>query len=118
MNRPTKTESSIPVSRPSRRSFVKSFSLAAGSAFPAIVPSSVFGAAAPSNRVNLAAFGVGGRGTADTDAVNTHPDARFLAVCDCYESAGWRRNRNGTSCMAATTSRCTAILGSPAKDRH
>jgi len=86
MNRPTKTESSIPVSRPSRRSFVKSFSLAAGSAFPAIVPSSVFGAAAPSNRVNLAAFGVGGRGTADTDAVNTHPDARFLAVCDCYES--------------------------------
>jgi len=57
-----------------------------GSVAPAIVPSSVFGAAAPSNRVHLAAFGVGGRGTADTSGINAHPDARFLAVCDCYES--------------------------------
>ncbi len=77
-------ETSAPGS--SRRSFVKGFSLAAGGVFPAIVPSSVLGANAPSNRVNLAAFGVGGRGTADTDAVNAHPDARFVAVCDCYES--------------------------------
>ncbi len=51
-----------------------------------IVPSSVFGANAPSNRVNLAALGVGGRGTADTNAFNQLPDARFLAVCDCYRS--------------------------------
>ena len=69
-----------------RRSFLKSASLAAGGLFPAIVPASVFGANAPSNRVHLAAFGVGGRGTADTDMINQHPDARFLAVCDCYES--------------------------------
>ncbi len=66
----------------SRRDFLKVL----GSVAPAIVPSSVFGAAAPSNRVNLAAFGVGGRGTADTSGINAHPDARFLAVCDCYES--------------------------------
>jgi predicted dehydrogenase len=51
-----------------------------------IVPSSVFGANAPSNRVNVAAFGVGGRGTADTGAICQLPDARFVAVCDCYES--------------------------------
>ena len=86
MNRLMKADPGISASQPSRRSFVKSVSLAAGSVFPAIVPASVFGASAPSNRVNLAAFGVGGRGTADTDAVNTHPDARFVAVCDSYES--------------------------------
>jgi len=50
-----------------------------------IVPSSVFGAHAPSNRVNLAAFGVGGRGTVDTGSINQLPDVRFLAVCDCYQ---------------------------------
>jgi hypothetical protein len=66
----------------SRRDFLK----VAGAVAPAIVPSSVFGATAPSNRVHLAAFGVGGRGTADTDGINAHPNARFLAVCDCYES--------------------------------
>jgi hypothetical protein len=67
----------------SRRNFMKA---TAGGLFPAIVPASVFGANAPSNRVNLAAFGVGNRGTADTDMINQHPDARFVAVCDCYES--------------------------------
>jgi predicted dehydrogenase len=67
-----------------RRSFLRNASAAI--AAPLIVPSTVFGAQAPSNRVNLAAFGVGGRGTADTTAVNGHPDARFVAVCDCYEN--------------------------------
>jgi len=66
-----------------RRSFFRNASAAI--AAPLIVPSTVFGAQAPSNRVNLAAFGVGGRGTADTTAINGHPDARFVAVCDCYE---------------------------------
>ncbi len=55
-------------------------------AAPLIVPSSVRGASAPSNRVNLAAFGVGGRGSYDTTAIQAHPDARFVAVCDCYQS--------------------------------
>ncbi len=68
-----------------RRSFLRGASAALVGA-PMIVPSSVFGANAPSNRVNLAAFGVGGRGTADTTAFNQLPDARFLAVCDCYQS--------------------------------
>jgi predicted dehydrogenase len=59
--------------------------------FPAIVPASVFGAQAPSNRVNLAAFGVGGRGTADTGAIRKHPAARFVAVCDGYQSRAERK---------------------------
>jgi predicted dehydrogenase len=68
----------------SRREFLRKVSAAI--AAPAIVPSSVFGAQAPGNRVNLAAIGVGGRGTYDTNAINRFPDARFLAVCDCYRS--------------------------------
>ena len=75
----------------SRRGFLKHASAAL--AAPAIVPSSVFGAHAPSNRVHLAAFGVGGRGTADTDGINTHPDARFLAVCDCYAARREEKRR-------------------------
>ena len=45
-----------------RRSFLK-MSAALGAA-PWIVPSSVFGANAPSNRVNVAHLGVGGRASA------------------------------------------------------
>jgi predicted dehydrogenase len=69
-------------SQTSRRTFLGTAAAILGA--PTIVPASVFGAHAPSNRVNLAAFGVGGRGTADTNGINEHPDARFLAVCDCY----------------------------------
>jgi predicted dehydrogenase len=74
----------------SRRAFAKRASLAGGIAFPAIVPSSVFGANAPSERVNLAAFGVGGRGTAVNGAFARFPDARYVAVCDAYAT---RRER-------------------------
>ena len=74
----------------SRRTFVKQASLAGSVAFPTIVPSSVFGADAPSERVNLAAFGVGGRGTAVNGAFARFPDARYVAVCDAY---GSRRER-------------------------
>ena len=76
---------------PTRRAFLQHASAAAALAAPAIVPSSVFGAKAPSNRVHLAAFGVGGRGTHVTRRMNEHPDARFLAVCDCYESRREKR---------------------------
>ena len=71
----------------SRRSFLKA------AAAPMIVPASVFGANAPSNRVQLAAFGVGGRGSADTNGINAHPDARFVAVCDCYEDRRERKRQ-------------------------
>ena len=74
----------------SRRSFVRQASLTGSLAFPTIVPSSVFGANAPSERVNLAAFGVGGRGTAVNGAFARFPDGRYVAVCDAYRS---RRER-------------------------
>ena len=68
-----------------RRSFLKA------AAIPAIVPSTVFGKRAPSNKVHLAAFGVGGRGSHVTMRMREHPDAQFLAVCDCYEARREKR---------------------------
>ena len=64
-----------------RRTFLKSVTAAA---VPMIVPSSVLGANAPSNRVTLAAIGIGGRGTSVNlnEIAARYKDAQYLAVCD------------------------------------
>jgi predicted dehydrogenase len=51
--------------------------------FPAIVPASVFGASAPSNRINVGAIGTGriSRGH-DLPGLWKHATARIMAVCD------------------------------------
>ena len=49
-----------------RRQFTSTAALAAVSA--AIVPSSVFGAQAPSNKLNIAAIGIGGMGASNLKA--------------------------------------------------
>ncbi len=51
--------------------------------FPTIVPASVFGKNAPSNRLNIAAIGVG-RISRDHDMAETlkYDNARIMAVCD------------------------------------
>ncbi|HEY3440977.1 MAG TPA: Gfo/Idh/MocA family oxidoreductase [Paludibaculum sp.] len=68
-----------------RREFLKSSLLARTAAgFPAIVPSSVFGAAAPSNLIQVAQIGCGriARGS-EFPGVFRHADkARFVTVCD------------------------------------
>ena len=68
----------------SRRDFLKTAAVVV--AAPAIVPSSVFGRTAPSNRVNLAAIGVGGRGSSNVwqDFVTTQDDVRLITACDCF----------------------------------
>lgn len=70
----------------SRRSFLKS--AAAVAAAPMIVPSSVFGRTAPSNRINLAAIGLGNRGSGNVweDFVSTQDGVRLVAACDCFAS--------------------------------
>ena len=76
----TKTKS--PVS--SRRAFLKmSMGAAAAVGFPTIVPSSVFGQTAPSNRINVGAIGVGriSRGH-DLPGIWQFDRARIMAVCD------------------------------------
>jgi hypothetical protein len=69
-----------------RRAFLRS--AAAVITAPAIVPSSVFGRNAPSNRVSLAAIGVGNRGSSNVwqDFVTTQEDVRLVAACDCFAS--------------------------------
>jgi predicted dehydrogenase len=58
-----------------------SSTLAAG--FPSIVPASVFGATAPSNRVNVGAIGTGRISrTHDMPGVWKYDHARIVAVCD------------------------------------
>jgi predicted dehydrogenase len=67
-----------------RRSFIKAAAGAAAVAgFPAIVPSSVFGQNAPSNRINVGAIGVGRISRAhDLPGIWQHDIARIMAVCD------------------------------------
>ena len=68
----------------SRRSFLKtSLGAAAAAGFPTIVPSSVFGQSAPSNRINVGAIGVGriSRGH-DLPGIWQFDGARIMAVCD------------------------------------
>ena len=68
----------------SRRSFIrKGLGAAAVAGFPAVVPASVFGETAPSNRINVGAIGVGriSRGH-DLPGVWQYDSARIVAVCD------------------------------------
>lgn len=66
-----------------RRSFLKG-AAATGAAvgLPAIVPASVFGAEAPSNRIVMGFIGTGGRGRSLLSNFLGLRDARVVAVCD------------------------------------
>ena len=68
----------------SRRRFLKtSVGAVVAAGFPAIVPSSVFGASAPSNRINIGAIGVGRISRVhDLPGIWQFDQARIMAVCD------------------------------------
>ncbi len=72
-----------------RRDFLKRTAVAV--AAPMVIPSTAFGQNAPSNRVNLALIGAGGRGTSNLNYTSGLDEAQFLAVCDCF-----RDRREGT----------------------
>jgi len=76
------------MSRISRRGFLKG--AAAGVAAPMVVPSSVFGAKAPSNRIHMGHIGVGGRGNGVMSGFLGLSDCQSVAVADCFAS---RRQR-------------------------
>ncbi|HTZ59488.1 MAG TPA: Gfo/Idh/MocA family oxidoreductase [Acidobacteriaceae bacterium] len=69
--------------QPTRREFLKMGAAAAAISFPTIVPCSVFGQNAPSNRINIGAIGVGriSRGH-DLPGIWQFDQARIIAVCD------------------------------------
>lgn len=78
------TPGSAPDSKLTRRTFLKQAAMGAGAAlaFPTIVPSSVFGAHAPSNRIVLGGIGMGGMGMGNMRGFLGHRDVQFVAVCD------------------------------------
>lgn len=71
-------------SRLTRRTFLKRAALGAGAAlaFPTIVPSSVFGAHAPSNRIVLGTIGMGGMGMGNMRGFLGNREVQVVAVCD------------------------------------
>ena len=67
----------------SRRSFVKAaVGLASAAAVPQIVPASVFGAAAPSNRITVGQIGCGHQAQRIVPSFLVHDDVQIVAVCD------------------------------------
>lgn len=67
----------------SRRQFLRRASAAAAVAgFPTILPSRLFGALAPSNRITMAGIGLGGQGTSNMRSFLNHEQVQWLAVCD------------------------------------
>ena len=66
-----------------RRSFLKSVGIT-GTVIscPTLVPSSVFGTNAPSNRITIGSIGVGGMGTNDMNGFISKPMSEVVAVCD------------------------------------
>jgi len=67
-----------------RRSFLKGTAAIGGAVIglPAIVPSSVFGANSPSNRIVMGAIGVGSQGTGDMQGFLSKSEVQMVAVCD------------------------------------
>ncbi len=66
-----------------RRKFLKQSALAAGAAAaPVIVPASVFGAEAPSNRITFGCIGVGRMGSGDMRELMGIKEVQIVAVCD------------------------------------
>ncbi|MBC7903786.1 MAG: Gfo/Idh/MocA family oxidoreductase, partial [Gemmatimonadaceae bacterium] len=74
-------------SNPSRRKFIRNTSLAAGSFF--IVPRHVLGRGfvAPSDKLNIAGIGVGGKGHSDLTEFAKSPNVNIVALCDVDDVA-------------------------------
>ncbi len=96
--------------RLTRRSFLKGTAVAAGTtvAFPAIVPSSVFGAYSPSNRIVMGAIGVGSQGSGDMRGFLSKSEVQMVAVCDVDKSH--RDNAKKIVDQRYRNSDCTAYL--------
>jgi predicted dehydrogenase len=75
-----------------RRTFLKRAAAATAVALtPAIVPSSVFGATAPSNRINVGMIGLGNQSELDLPAFLQQDDVQLVAVCDVNRAShGYR----------------------------
>lgn len=78
----------------SRRDFIRSSAAltAATVAFPTIVPSTVFGRNAPSNRITLGILGCGNQSTVDIPEWLKNADCQIVAVCDVNRASFGYKN--------------------------
>ncbi|MBM4095046.1 MAG: Gfo/Idh/MocA family oxidoreductase, partial [Planctomycetes bacterium] len=75
--------SSTPLERFTRRTVLRrAAGMAAAAAAPLFLPASVFGARAPSNRINVACIGTGNQGIGILRRFLPNDDVQIVAVCD------------------------------------
>lgn len=108
----------IPSSNTTRRSFLKISLAASGAlAFPAIIPSRVFGNTAPGKRISMALIGAGGRGGGVIHSFASQPDVVVVAVCDVdkrkRERAAERINQRYGNTDCKTYSDFREVLARP-----
>lgn len=73
----------MPSTTTSRRRFLQSGAAAAATfSFPTIIPSSVFGQNAPSNRITMAVIGWGMMGPSNAKSFLNETDCQIVAACD------------------------------------
>jgi predicted dehydrogenase len=71
----------------SRRNFLKSAAMASAAlGFPTIIPTSVLGQNAPSNRITMGLIGMGLQMGGHQRGMTGHRDVQVLAVCDVYRA--------------------------------
>lgn len=85
---PAQNKTSQPESALPRRDFLKTLVLgSAAAAFPTILPSSVFGQNAPSNRINIALIGLGNIMAGHFGSHSGNPGVQIVAMCDVNRAA-------------------------------
>ncbi len=77
-----------------RREVLKTSLAGAALAVPYFVPSRVFGASAPSNRITLACIGVGNQGLPVMQRFLSNSDCQILAVCDVNKGSDGYKEAN------------------------
>ncbi len=85
-----------PTHQVTRRDFLRSSAVLAAAAFgvPNIVPSSVFGQNAPSNRITLGVIGCGNQSPIDIAQFLKNDDCQIVAVCDVNKAShGYKTER-------------------------
>jgi predicted dehydrogenase len=93
----------------SRRSFLRHAAAVGGlTAFPAVVPSTVFGQNAPSNKIVMGAIGTGSMGMGDLNGFLGKDEVRVAAVCDVERNH--REGAKNTVDRKYGNSDCTAYL--------
>ncbi|MEQ8848894.1 Gfo/Idh/MocA family oxidoreductase [Botrimarina sp.] len=97
-----------------RRRFLKA-STAAAAAAPYIVPSTVFGASAPSNRLAVAIIGTGNQGFLDLKLFAKQPDCEVVALCDVNQGSDNYKNPSDVRGLDPAADLLKQMVGDRAK---